>query len=175
MPYGRIVAALTACAVATSAIAQNVDAPPGPIQSQAGQAVADTSPLAAGTLIRLMVMDEVTSRYANVGDRFKLRVDESVTANGEVIVPVGTIAWGEVTGLDQSGAVGKRGQLGAKLLYLDLPTGRVPLRGEQNSRGGANTAGFVLGVLSFGLGGLLSRGGNAKLKAGAIFTGYVDK
>ena len=134
---------------------------------------APTPVVPAGTQVRLMVMDEVNSRSANVGDRFKLRVDENVIVDGVIAIAVGAIAYGEVTNLDQSGAVGKPGSLGAKLLYIDLPSGRVPITGEQSNRGDANTAGVVLGVLGFGLGGLLSRGNNAKLKAGAIFTGYV--
>jgi hypothetical protein len=126
-----------------------------------------------GTPVRLMVLDEVTSRTAHVGDRFKLRVDADVNVGAVRVVPTGAIAWGEITRLDKNGAVGKSGNIGARLLYIDLPSGPVPLRGDQSGRGNENTAGLVLAVVGFGLLGLFARGNNAKLKAGDIFTGYI--
>lgn len=127
-----------------------------------------------GTPVKLMVLKEVDSRTARPGDRFKLRVDEAVTVNGAVAVPVGTTGWGEVLFVNGTGAAGGKGQLSAKLLYLDLPSGRIPISGTQGTEGKANTAGLVLGVFSFGLLGLLTRGGNAHFKAGDILVGYVQ-
>lgn len=76
--------------------------------------------------------------------------------------------------MEKNGAVGKGGRLGAKLLYLDLPSGHVPLRGEYADRGDGNGAGVVLAVVGFGLLGLLTGGDSARMKAGDTFTGYVD-
>lgn len=127
-----------------------------------------------GTPVRLMVLREVNSRTAHAGDRFKLRVDEPVYINGATIIPVGAIAWGEIANVEGNGAVGKGGKLGARLLYIDLPSGQIPLRGEVNDRGGGNGAGVVLAVVGFGLLGLLTGGDSARLKAGDLFTAYVD-
>ncbi|BDD66869.1 hypothetical protein Sj15T_18900 [Sphingobium sp. TA15] len=130
--------------------------------------------LPAGTPVRLMVLKEINSRTARLGDRFKLRVDEPIYINGVPVVPVGSTAWGEIASVEKNGAVGKGGRLGAKLLYLDLPSGQVRLRGDYADRGGGNGAGVVLAVVGFGLLGLLTGGDSARLKAGDIFTGYVD-
>lgn len=121
-----------------------------------------------------MVTKEVDSRSSKAGDRFKLRVNSPVTVDGVVVVPVGTTAWGEVTLVDGTGVAGNKGRLSAKLLYIDMPEGRVPISGATGTEGKANTAGIVLGVVTFGVLGLLTKGGNAHLKAGDILTGYVS-
>jgi hypothetical protein len=126
-----------------------------------------------GRPVRLMVMDEVTSRTAHVGERFKLRVDADVNVGAVRVMPTGTTAWGEITLLEKNGAVGKSGNISARLLYIDLPSGPIPLRSDQSGRGDQNTADVVLAVFGFGLLGLFNRGNNAKLKAGDIFTGYI--
>jgi hypothetical protein len=119
-----------------------------------------------------MVTKEVTTRHAKVGDRFRLRVDEAVTV-GTTVVPVGATAWGEVTSVAGTGAAGKSGRLGARLLYVDLPSGQLPLSGTRDAKGGGNTAGVVLGMAVWGPLALLNKGDNGKLKAGEIIVGYV--
>ena len=132
------------------------------------------APFLGGTAVELMVTKEVDSRSAKEGDRFKLRVNSPVIANGIAVVPVGATAWGEVTYVDGTGAGGNKGRLAAKLLYIDLPGGPLAISGSQGTEGKANTAGVVIGVVSFGLLGLLMKGGNAHFKAGDIITGYIS-
>jgi hypothetical protein len=146
------------------------------IEPAAKEAVASNAipALAAGTPIRLMVMREINSRTAQAGTRFRLRVDEPVFLNGVPIVPVGTTAWGEIVAVTKNGAVGKSGKLAARILYLDLASGPVPLRGEMKDQGSGNGAGVVLAIVGFGVFGLLTGGDSARLKAGDLFTAYVD-
>lgn len=70
-------------------------------------------------------------------------------------------------------AAGGRGQLSAKLLYVETEWGNLALTGSTGTEGKGNTAGVVMGLLSFGVLGLLNKGHNATLKAGAILKGYV--
>jgi hypothetical protein len=130
--------------------------------------------LIKGTPVRLMVTKEVDSHTAKVGDHFKLRVDEAVKVDGVIVIPVGATAWGEVMSAADTAAAGGRGRLGARLLYIDTPSGQVPLSGTQGTAGSSNTAGVALSVWSFGLLGLFMKGGNAHFKAGDILTGYVE-
>lgn len=127
-----------------------------------------------GTKITLMVLKEVNSRDAQPGQRFKLRVNDPVVVNGAVVIPVGAFAWGEVLSADGTEVAGGKGRLSAKLLYVETPAGPLPIAGTQGIEGKANTAGVVIGVLSFGLAGLLMKGGNALLKAGDILVGYAQ-
>ena len=132
------------------------------------------APVPGGTPVELMVTKEVDSRSAKEGDRFKLRVNAPVMTNGVLAVPVGATAWGEVTYVNGTGAAGNKGRLAAKLLYIDLPGGPLAISGSQGTEGKANTAGVVIGVFSFGILGLLMKGGNAHFKAGDILTGYIS-
>lgn len=163
-----------AAAAPEQAAPVQMEASPASPEARGEMPTVTAPPLPAGTPVRLMVLKEINSRTARLGDKFKLRVDEPVYINGAPIVPVGATAWGEIASVEKNGAVGKGGRLGARLLYLDLPWGRIPLRGNYADRGDGNGAGVVLAVVGFGILGLLTGGDSARLKAGDSFTGYVD-
>ena len=163
-----LVAAALVAATRTPAVEIPVVTPPTVAENSA------VSELPPGTPVRLMVVREINGRTAKIGERFKLRVDEPISLNGSPFVPVGTSAWGEIAMVEQNGAVGKGGRLSLKLLYLDLPSGRVPLRGGMADHGDGNGAGVVMAVVGFGILGLLTGGDSARLKARDTFTGYVD-
>ena len=140
-----------------------IASPPGPLV------------LPADTPVHLMVINEVTTKTHAAGHRFSLRVDKPVTVDGAVVVPVGAIAWGEVTSAESSGNVGRSGKLSARLLYLEVGDHRVGLSGETNARGKSGTAETVMGVLGTGLLGLFAKGNNAKLKAGEHMTAFTTE
>ncbi|UYY76235.1 hypothetical protein [Sphingomonas sp. R1] len=159
----RRAAAMILAAVALGgAAAQTVPAPPA-------------HRLPGGMAVRLMVLKEVNSRDAKPGDRFRLRVDAPVVVDGATVIPVGATAWGEIIGTKDTGAVGGKGRLSARLLYVETPDGHIALSGAQDREGKGNTGGVVLSVIGFGLLGLLNKGGNALLKAGDILIGIVEE
>ena len=128
-----------------------------------------------GTDVDLMVPREVNSRSAKAGDRFRLRVNAPVSVDGVEVIPVGAIAWGEVISARGTGAAGGKGQLSLRLLHVDTRWGPVGLNGTKGAEGDSNTGGVILGVLGFGLLGLLNKGGNATFKAGDIIHGYFTE
>ncbi len=174
----RIVAAIAALSVATSGAAQT--AAPAPSQPEV-QVVAPQPPAShpdalvvpRDTMVRLMVLNEVNTRKAKPGDRFVLRVDENVAVNGTIVIPVGAKAWGEVTDSRQNGAVGRAGQISARLLYVEAGGRQIPLTGEDKSKGPKGGDRVALAVVGFGIFGLLAEGAQGKLKAGHIFNGYL--
>lgn len=103
-----------------------------------------------------------------------MRVNEPIVVNGVVAIPVGATAWVEVTSVDGTGAAGERGRLSARVPHVDTPSCSLLISDQQGSEGKANTAGVAMGVLSFGLAGLLIKGGDARLRAGDILVGYVQ-
>lgn len=158
-------------AVGLGVSVQSIDAAQdGPIAAR-DQSLA----LKAGTPVRLMVTKEVNSRAAKPGERFKLRVDAPVSLAGHVVIPIGSVAWGELVEVIGTKAAGGKGRLEAKLLFIDLGDRQIPLSGSASDEGEDNAAGVVLSVFSFGLLGLLNKGGNATLKAGDVFTGYLKE
>ena len=146
-----------------------LDAPAAPVVAAEEPAAG----LPPGTALDLMVVKEVNSRNAKPGDRVKLRVNAPVRAGDDIVIPVGTSAWGEVTAVAGSGAAGRSGRLSMRLLHLDGPSGPIPLTGASDIQGGGNTAGVVLGMVAWGVFGLLNKGDNALFKAGDIVRGFV--
>jgi hypothetical protein len=127
----------------------------------------------ADTLIRLMVLNEVSSRTVAAGDRFVLRVDQAVTVDGATIIPAGAKAWGEVLDAQKSGSVGKAGRLQARLVSVEVGGEQVPISGRQETAGEKGGTQVALGMLGMGPLALLAPGNNAKLKAGEIFNAYL--
>lgn len=156
---------------ATTEAAASVVTAPAPMQliKYAPQVIAP------GTPIRLMFLKEINSRTAVPGQQFKMRVNEPVFMNGQAVIPLGITAWGEVVSFDSSGAVGKGGKLGIRVLYLDLPEGKFPLKGEANQRGSGNGAGLALAIVGFGIFGLFSAGDSARFKGGDQLTVFADQ
>lgn len=177
---------LAAIAVTAAPVAQQtLPASPATGQMPAGSTVTTTAivsaPVApAGTVllkrdtpIHLMVMSEVSTKERGIGYRFKLRVNQPVTVGGAIVVPVGTLAWGEVTSATSSGNVGKSGTLSAKLLHVDLNGLFIPLTGETQAAGKNGTGDAVMAVMALGVLGLFAKGNNAKIKAGELMTGFT--
>ena len=126
------------------------------------------------TPVHLMVVNEVSSKDRRAGDRFKLRVTEPVNIGDLPVIPVGAIAWGEVTSSESSGNIGKSGKLEVSLLYVDTGKFRIPISGRTSDKGKSGTAETVMGVLALGLLGLFAKGNNAKIKAGELMTAFTS-
>jgi hypothetical protein len=125
------------------------------------------------TPVHLLVLSEVTTKTHRAGYRFKLRVNEPVKIDGRVVIPVGAIAWGQVTSAEGSGNVGKSGSLEAELLYVDVDGKQIRIDGQTRNEGNSGTAETVMGVLGLGIFGLFAKGNNAKIKAGEKFTAFT--
>ena len=176
----RAIAALVALSMASAASAQEAAGAAEAFQptvSVVAPQAPESHPAALvvprDTMIRLMVLNEVNSRRAKSGDRFVLRVDENVSVDGNVVIPVGAKAWGEVTDARENGAVGKAGQISARLLYVEVGGTQIKLSGEDRSKGAKGGDRVAMAVMGFGLLGLFAEGAQGKLKAGHIFNGYL--
>jgi hypothetical protein len=134
---------------------------------------APTLLLKRDTPVHLMVINEVSTKERGVGYRFKLRVNQPVMSDGVVAIPVGTVAWGEVTSAESSGNVGKTGALSAKLVEIDLNGTAIPLVGEKKAQGKDSTGETVMAVWALGPLGLFTKGNNAKIKAGELMVGFT--
>jgi hypothetical protein len=133
--------------------------------------------LRAGTPVALRLLEEITTKNksARVGQRFTLEVADAVEVNGVQVIPVGTPAWGEMTGVRNKGMWGKSGKLDARLLYLRVNGRQIRLTGSFDDKGVTGTAGVVGAVAFVPLAGFFTTGTSATFPKGGAINGFIDE
>jgi hypothetical protein len=120
--------------------------------------------LPANTPVIVALSGSLSSSANKVGDTFPLSVVQDVVKNGQVVIPRGTRAVGEVVWRTGKGGFGKSGKLEIAVRHIELGGQRLPVTGKFRQDGKGNTVGAVAGVAIAGLvGGFLIKG-----KAGVI-------
>lgn len=126
-----------------------------------------------GTPIELTTRTELSTKDVKPGDRVYLSVAESLTYQGQIIVPVGTQAVGEVAWSEKNGHFGVKGKLGIRLLYVDTPFGQTRIEGEASKNGASGTlASFATIALVSPLG-FLIHGTSGKMPYGTTVHAYL--
>jgi hypothetical protein len=133
--------------------------------------------LRAGTEVALRVNEELTTKGKNLrpGQRFRLEVAEPVTIGGNVVIPVGTPATGEVTEVRNKGMWGKSGAINARILYLQVNGRQIRLSGTLNDKGKTGTAGVVAAVAFVPVAGFFTTGTSAAIPMGAPVKAFLDE
>lgn len=168
-----VVGALFALAVpvATAQTIQPAVAPIAPAQPTAAAV------LRAGTPVSFKLLEEVTTKdkAARVGQRINLEVSASVEVNGVTVIPAGTPAWAELTGVRNKGMWGKSGKLDAQMLFLRVNGRQIRLTGAFDDKGTTGTAAVVGSVVLLPLAGFFMTGTSAVLPKGGAVNGFIDE
>jgi hypothetical protein len=131
--------------------------------------------LEAGTAVPLVTLSEVSSKLQRQGDRFDLEVSADVMVDGQVAIPRGARAVGEVTRHAAKASFGKPGKLEVRLLHVIVGDRRIRLDGAETHRGkGAVAPVVAASVISAAIGSLI-KGKHASIPAGTPVTGYVHR
>ncbi|HWH22652.1 MAG TPA: hypothetical protein VNT25_05090 [Allosphingosinicella sp.] len=130
--------------------------------------------LPEGTAVPLRTLEEITSRDAKVGDRFKLEVSEDVVLGGHVVIPAGSPAVGEITKVVGKGMFGKSGKLETRLLYVKLGDQQVKIGGKKGDRGSGGTAATVGALLFVWPAAFFITGKSAVISPGTQAMGYLE-
>jgi hypothetical protein len=143
--------------------------------AQSGDALAKTI-LYEGTILTLQLLQEISSKTANVGDVLEFETTEPVIVGDKVLVQKGAKVSGKITEAERRKGMGKAGILNFTIDYLNLPSGKIiKLSGEQKGKGknktGAAVAEAVLLTPLF----LLKKGKNITFEKGQIFKAFVEK
>lgn len=172
-----------ALALATSAFAQTTTPTPPTIvfPPTPAAAIAPISTphavLRAGTAVSFKMAEEVTTKGKNarVGQRIQLEVAAPVEVNGVTVIPAGTPAWGELTGVRNKGMWGKSGKLDAQMRFLRVNGRQIRLSGTFDDKGTTGTAGVVGAVALLPLAGFFISGTSATLPKGGAVNGFIDE
>ncbi|HQS69693.1 MAG: hypothetical protein B7Y36_16565 [Novosphingobium sp. 28-62-57] len=178
----RLQAAAALALLATPALAQTEatatvaipTAVPAPVMIIAP---APTNVLRAGTEIPLITREELTTKkkQVRVGQRVQLEVASNVTANGLVIIPVGTPAVGEVTEVRNKGMWGKSGYIAVRMLSMRLGDRQFRLSGTFDDKGVTGTGGVVASVALIPLAGFFTTGTSANIPSGSGAKGFLEE
>ena len=133
--------------------------------------------LRAGTPVSLKLLEEVTTKEkaARVGQRVQLELAAPVELGGVTVIPAGTPAWAELTGVRNKGMWGKSGKLDAQLLYLRVNGRQIRLSGAFDDKGVTGTAGVVGAIVLLPVAGFFMTGTSAVLPKGGAVSGFIDE
>ena len=96
--------------------------------------------VSTGTKLPLSLINSVSTKHSEVGDRVYLETAFPVLVNGRIVIPVGSWVMGTVTEVKKPGRVKGRGELYIRFDNLTLPNGGTR---EFRARMGGMDAGSV--------------------------------
>ena len=133
--------------------------------------------LRAGTSVPLRTLTQLTTegKKLKVGQRFNLETSEPVMVAGNVVIPVGSPATGEITSVRNKGMWGKSGKIEARILYVRANGTQIRLSGAIDDKGVTGTAGVVGAVVLVPIAGFFVTGTSATIAAGSNVTGFVEE
>lgn len=144
--------------------------PPEPLAAVEGAVDTRLALAAAGTELLFTMQETVSSKTHVRGDRFGLVLAEPLTVDGQVLMPAGSIAVGEVVHAANTGMGGQPGELILAARYLDIDGRQVPLRGFQAGVGKSRVNSSMATSVALGVVGLLVRGKHVEMVAGSPIT-----
>lgn len=156
--------------VGTSETPRTLDAstpPPAQEAAQEAASAADRRQAPAGTELMFEMVDSLSSKTSQRGDRFSLRLIEPLVLDGQLLIPAGTLAVGEVVHADRARAGGQAGELILAARYLDWDGRQLPLKSFRAGVGRSRTDAAVGVMVAAGVAGFLVRGGQLEIAAGS--------
>lgn len=178
---GLLLALLPGVSCAQSAEAPaSVAVPPAPGTPEPIPAPAPAA--ATPVVVRIEILEEISSARNKRGDTFALQLADAVTLPDGRVLPAGTHGQGEVIHADKSGVGGKPGELILAARFLEVPEGRLRLHALRLSGAGKAHNGAAVGasvvaeavVPGAGLLALFIHGGQYVIPAGTRGTAKLD-
>lgn len=131
----------------------------------------------AGSEVILKTREELTTqkKKLKVGYRFQMEVAEPLRLNGQIIIPSGTPAIGEVTEVRNKGMWGKSGYVGARAISMRVGDRTIRLNGAFDDKGVTGTAGVVAAVILIPVVGFFTTGTSAMIPSGSNVKAFLDE
>lgn len=133
--------------------------------------------LRAGTSVPLKMAEGLTTKgkKLKVGQRFQMETAEAVTVDGNVVIPAGSPATGEITEVRNKGMWGKSGRINGRVLYVRANGRQIRMSGSIDDKGTTGTAGVVGAVALLPVAGFFMTGTSAEVPLGAPVTAFIDE
>ena len=133
--------------------------------------------LRTGTEVNLKLKEGLTTegKKLRVGYRFQMEVAEPVLVNGQIVIPAGSPALGEVTEVRNKGMWGKSGHLTASILHVTVNGRQIRLTGTFDDKGVTGTAAVVGAILLVPVVGFFTTGTSARIPIGSPIKAFVGE
>jgi Protein of unknown function (DUF2846) len=127
----------------------------------------------AGTVVRVELADEVSTKVRKTGDTFAIRLSEPLIVKGRIVVPAGATGVGKVIDASKPGMGGKAAKIVLSAQYLTQGRVRIRLQGLQLASAGRGNVGAAqvvglggIGFVPLGFAAMAIRGGDVVLPPG---------
>jgi hypothetical protein len=128
-----------------------------------------------GTMLHLVLMDDVQGKKMKVGDQVRFKVREDIVIEHQTLVRTGSEAIGHITLSNKNGFAGKSGKINIRVDFVNATDGtHIRLRGDPDIAGGRQRAVTAAAVAEYGPGALFIRGWDARIPVGTMLNAYVD-
>jgi hypothetical protein len=94
--------------------------------------------LPANSLVPLRMLETITSDTAQRGQRFRLEVTDDINVDNVVVIPAGSIAYGEVVDAAKARMMGKAGELSVSARFVKVGDRQIRLRASFGNSGKSN-------------------------------------
>lgn len=132
--------------------------------------------VADGTAVSIEILEPLNSALLKRGDKFRLRLAETLLAEGQPVLVAGVEGVGEIVHAEKSRSGGKAGELLIAARYLETPETQVPLRGlKLGGRGKDNTNAAMATAFAVGPFALFVRGREIVIPAGTLAQAKIAK
>jgi hypothetical protein len=129
----------------------------------------DLVTLPMGTEIALVTVTPLSSKTNVKGDLIALKTADDVRVSGQLVIPAGTDATGQISDAQAKGAMGMSGRLAVRPLFIRIGDRTVRLGGATSEKASV-TAGAVVGMVVLTPG---FTGRSASIPPGTRLSGYV--
>lgn len=133
--------------------------------------------LRAGTSVPLKMAEGLTTKgkKLKVGQRFQMETAEAVMIDGNVVIPAGSPATGEITEVRNKGMWGKSGRINGRVLYVRANGRQIRMSGSIDDKGKTGTAGVVGAAVLIPVAGFFMTGTSADIPLGSPVTAFIDE
>jgi hypothetical protein len=154
-----------------------------PAFGQAASAIQFAAPAAANAVLRtgtplpLRMAEALTTKEKalKVGQRVRLEVATDVLVAGQVVIPAGSPAVGEIVDVRNKGMWGKSGRINARVLYVTANGRQIRATGLFDDKGTTGTAGVVGAIAVIPVAGFFVTGTSANIPLGAPVSAFIDE
>lgn len=128
-----------------------------------------------GTMVRLSLLDSLSSATNRVDDPVNFEVTEEIRIGPIVAIPRGATARGHIVEAEPKKRMGKAGKLNFTVDYVKAPDGaNVRLRASSARQGQEKSGTVIVGTVLVSPLFLLMRGKDIEISRGAAINAYVD-